>query len=164
MDTTLAVLLGAILGGFMKLVFDGYQRKQDRKGVAAAIAGEISATIHSANATGLPVYFKTLSQKLKTRTPPAPPWAFYDTSAPRSPVAEAYMGRAGQLGSRLAQRVGHWHSTMGAIRLELKIVAAGAFDHNPAAAALRIDGALALWDVAEREGQRLVSDLMALSD
>lgn len=163
LETILGIILGAILGGVGKIVFEAYKRRQDRKTVAAAIAGEISATIRNANLKQLPAYFQDLSANLKSAAPRLPPWAIYDTSVKEAPVAEAYMARLGELGPDLARRVTEWYSTMAAIRLEVKILAAGARNHDPHGAAAMIDGALALWDAAEPAGNQLMEDLIALS-
>jgi hypothetical protein len=52
-ETLLGILLGAILGGGGKIFFDQYQRIQERKSVAAALAGEISGILHNAQVKGL---------------------------------------------------------------------------------------------------------------
>jgi hypothetical protein len=163
METILGIILGAILGGAGKVVFAHYERIQERNGIAAALAGEISAVLNNADLKMMPAYFAGLAVQLRGPTPPLPPWIIIDLTYEPTPIAKAYIGRIGALGPKLAQRVAHWYSLYGAVLLETKILASGMHDADPLGAARRIDGGLALWARAEADAKDLIAALMALS-
>jgi hypothetical protein len=61
----LGIILGAILGGAGKNFFDYYQRDQERKSIAAAVAAEITAVLTSAEMKQMPQYFRARSLTTK---------------------------------------------------------------------------------------------------
>ncbi|HWF63034.1 MAG TPA: hypothetical protein VN685_00315 [Rhizomicrobium sp.] len=162
MDLILAGILGAILAGGGKILLELYKRHDDRKGVASAIAGEISGILFSATTRDLPAYFAALVPLLKTPNPPNPPWVYYDEKINPTPVLDAYLKRIGSLGGRFPERVAQFYTLYSSIIVTTRLVAGGSLNGQPVAAALQIEGALAIWVRASADGKRLVDDLLAL--
>ncbi len=163
MDTVLGVVIGAVLAGLGKLVFDLYTRAQDRKGIAAAIAGEVSGIIYATEMTKMVDSFEWLANALRSPSPPSPPWNYVDTEFKVDPVLAAYLPRIGTLGGDLPQRIAHFYNLVGTIRLKQKMMASGLWNDAPLAAADAIDSGIAIWKAAEADGRQLVSDLQAFS-
>jgi hypothetical protein len=156
------VVIGAVLAGGAQVVVEYYKRQDDRRGIASAVAGEVAGIIFTEQARQLSVQFSTLSVQLRAGTAPPPPWAFHDASYEATPVLQAYMSRIGSLGGKLPAEVAYFYSLYDSVRLDIKILAGGFYNNDPAAAAGHIDRAVALWRVAEPEGKKLIADLQSI--
>ena len=159
----LGIIVGAILGGAGKILFDYYQRIQCRNAIAAAIGAEISSIINNARLRQLPEHFRNLVPLLRGDAPPPAPWIFFDPSVDPSPVAKAHIDRIGELGPRLAARVVTFYGRQLALRTEIHILDSGVYNAEPLKAAAHIERALALWDTIVPLCDPLIADLFALS-
>jgi hypothetical protein len=153
MDLILAGIFGAILAGGGKILLELYKRHDDRRGVAAAIAGEISGILFSATTRNLPAYFTNLVPLLKLSNPPNPLWVYYDENIKPTPVLDAYLKRIGSLGGRFPERVAQFYTLYNSIIVTTRLVAGGSLNAQPVAAALQIEGALGIWARASADGK-----------
>jgi hypothetical protein len=156
----LAAVAGALVSGFL---LERFKRTDDRRGIASAIAGEISGILNNALVRKLPEYFEDLIPKLKSPTPPPPPWIYFDPSYNATPVFDSHVGRIGFLGRRLPERVAQFYALYGSVRTEAKTMAGGFYDKNPAGAGAVVERTLVVWRQVETLGEALIDDLLAIS-
>jgi hypothetical protein len=95
--------------------------------------------------------------------PPAPPWAFHDPAVVATPVLNAYISRVGVLGGDLPQRAARFYTLLAGLRLDVKLIAAGAYNSKPHVAAAVMTNGIKEWQIISVEGKHLVQDLQALS-
>jgi len=163
----LAALFGAAATGLFNLILELFKRRQDRRGVASAIAGEIWGVLYSVKVRGLAEHFRKVIDWIDAndpKNPAKPPWAHYNKDADVAPTFKAYVDRLGQLGGALPARVSGWYTLFSALRTQLIVLATDPEYIEPAKAKVMIERALLMWDKLDADGRELVRDLLALTD
>jgi hypothetical protein len=159
----LAVLLGAILGGAGRIVFDYYERIQTRRGIAAAIAGEISGILNEAVISEDVKHMRELIEWLEGPKPPTWPWIHAGAKGTDTPVQEAYVGRIGELGANAARKVAQWYALHLSACAGYESCGSEMYKDSPEGAAQELRLAMELWQRIEKDGQELVAELDVLS-
>lgn len=163
MEQAVGYIIAALIGLVAGVVISQVNSVREKRGIAAAIAGEISGIVNNVETRGLDDYFRRLVPLLRSPTPPPPPWAHFNPAQESCPVYKANIGKIGALGPHLSGRVVRFYALFEAIRTEVIILAGGAYDAAPVNAAVVVERTLALWDQVEPLAGPLIVDLFALS-
>jgi hypothetical protein len=156
---------GATATGIGAIIVDLVKREQDRKGIAAAVAGEIWALIRVAEQRKIPDHFRNLVDHITRfpNNPPSPPWLHFNPSFEPTPIAKAYVDRIGHLRGDLPARVAVWYTMHGSLRTIIQILATDPSVQDPSKAHPFMQQGLMIWDRMASDGKELARDLLALS-
>jgi hypothetical protein len=163
MEQAVGYVIAALIGLAAGVVVSQVNSVRDKRGVASAIAAEISGITNNVKGRGLDGYFRSLVPLLRSDTPPAPPWAHFNPDHQSCPVYKANVGKIGILGPHLSGRVVRFYALFEAVRTEIIILAGGAYDKEPLKAAELVERTVALWHQIAPLAPPLIADLFALS-
>ena len=159
----LQLIVGAMLGALAAIALERHKHATDRRGVASAIAGEISAWIYGVEMRGQVEEFTAHAVRVRSGQAGQGPYAWIDTESNRDPVLTAYINRIGVLGGNLPERVARFYTILESLRSDLRRLAGPELVGKPDAAADVIEKGLELWKQAATDGKKLVQDLQAVA-
>jgi hypothetical protein len=161
-STVSAAAIGAFAGIGSGLLLEAYKRRQERRGVAMALAGAIAMQLGAIERRGHLKFFKDELARLRAGEVRAY-FGFADKDQVRDPIADAYIEKYGMLGGDLTERVIHFFQTMWGIRVDVSRLVSGHF----ADAAVRIHVIQQDIDIVEDlqvTGKKLAQDLRASAE
>jgi hypothetical protein len=171
MDSSIAVgfiaagsaLAGAAITAAAFLLADWRGLRRSRRGMASAIAGEISGLLQGTAARKQAIGFQVLAQQLLSNSAPARSRPGSDERERADPVMHAHAGRIGELGGNLPERVARFYILLEILRADLRRLNGPEFQYDQKAAAALIMADIQLWQETERDAAVLVADLLKIA-
>lgn len=134
MDQAVASLLGAFIGASAAigggLSLEAYKRRQDRRGVAMALAGAIETELWAVRRRGHVAFFESMLPQLDTGVRPEF-FGFAREEDARNPTIDAYLDKIGVLGGELPSHVIRFTQIMWGIRVDASRLVAGKLGNDP---------------------------------
>jgi hypothetical protein len=157
-----AALLGALIGGGAaiggQLVSESYKRYRDRRGTAAAIAGEVSAITKRAAMGKTAEVFENLLRMAQRGEKVTFPNLHRDPMA-FDPVYEKHLDKIGLLDPDVVMSAAAFYNYLQGLRVFQASIADGTIPAAPNVMKEMID----IWNAAAEEGNRLLSDLQVIA-
>ena len=162
MDQAVASLLGAFVGASAAisggLSLEIYKRRQDRRGVAMALAGAIETELWAVRRRGHVAFFESMLPQLDGGTLPTF-FGFAREEDARNPTIDAHLDKIGLLWGELPSHVIRFSQIMWGIRVDASRLVAGKLSNDPQEVARIIRQDLALLAEMDVFGTDLVRRL-----
>lgn len=167
MDQGTSTLLGAAIGAFAGIsggiLLEAFKRRQDRRGVAMALAGAIEMELWAIERRGHVQMFRGILERFEAGKFVAVRGLAPEDQA-RNPIADAFTEKFGMLPGRLPARVIQFFQTMWGLRLDAARVVSGHFGENVSLIAAVIRQDLDIMAEMQVMGRQLALDLRASAD
>ena len=133
MDQAVASLLGAFIGASAAigggLSLEAFKRRQDRRGVAMALAGAIETELWAVRRRGHIAFFESMLPQLDGGTLPTF-FGFAREEDARNPTIDVYLDKVGVLGGDLPSHVIRFTQIMWGIRVDASRLVAGKLSND----------------------------------
>jgi hypothetical protein len=162
---TTAVLsgfIGASAGIGSGLLLEAYRRRRDRKGVASALAGEISAILTITSMRQYEQLFAGLLSRIEAGEDVPIPLVITNDPNALDPIIAKHIDKLGMLGGNLPERVAHFHYVLNALRIDA-VALAKVPTGNVAGKRGVMTQDLALWRDAEPKARALAAQLKKIA-
>jgi hypothetical protein len=157
-----ALLLGAFLALISNQVLEFLRRRQTRKSIASAFAGEINAIVQLSNDIQPAVTMTDYLNSLRSGNDIPFPLVIRDTKFEE--VYTANVGNIGMLKGSMPERLVSFYTLLFNIRDDLRTVESGKYDNRGLEAKAKlVEQNLFLWDQLESQATGLVSDLREIA-
>ena len=159
--TILCTLFTAITAFFAGLVLERARHHRERRGVAAALAGEIWAILDRNRKREHEAVFRGIHARLENGENASVP-NIIARPIELDPVIQNHRPRIGILGEPLSRRILVFHSYVREMRFDLMSLADGDWDGDIALKARKLGEDLALWEETKQLGDELVKELQTI--